>query len=281
MVVRIFILALLTACASSRPTPYQKEKKKQGYRDQSLEDLRVASFRGNAYTKKDRASLFAEFRAIENCQEGERKHANIIDISDKTVAKEITRSSGGVWGPSFYGGMYPYYSRHSSFGVGIDYSSVNTQSWNETLLFPYIEIYYTCSDKIYRPQVHFKELSAEQVKHLIKDVKGGLQVEKILDSSPNKETVQVGDIILKANGRRVEKIFELIRLFNENHDVVTLQILREGHRVNSKLLSVEVTSEVAKAERSIIQKVCSYKTDKYQKALKERPICLRKVPSGK
>lgn len=272
MFFQILILALIAGCSSTRPTPYQKEKKKQGYRDNVIEEIKVASFKGNSYTKKDRARSFAEFRAIENCR-NESKHANIIDVFDKTIEKEITRSSGGAWGPSFYGGMYPYYSRYSSIGVGIDYSTISTNSWNETLIFPYIEVYYTCANAIFRPQVHFKELSSEQIKHLVKDVKGAIQVENVLKGSPNKNSVQLGDIVLKANGKRIEKVYELIRMFNAENRDISLQMLREGNIVVSKLQSTDVTKEVIGTEEEIIQNVCRYKKDDKQLELKKREIC--------
>lgn len=270
---RLFILILVVSCSSTKPTPYQKEKKKQGYRDNVFEELKVSSFKGNTYTKKDRARLFAEFRAIENCRKTNDLLANIIDVFDKTIEKEIIRSSGGAWGPSFYGGMYPYYSRYSSFGLGVDYSTVSTNSWNETLTYPYIEIYYTCSKRIFRPQVHLKELSSGEMRHLVKDVKGAIQVEKILDNSPNKTSLELGDIILKANGKRIEKVYELIRLFNEKNQDVSLQIMREGDRLPTKLKSVEVTEEVVEAEKDIIKKVCHLSKNEMEKELKFIPLC--------
>lgn len=253
---RFLLLVLVASCSTSKPTPYQKEKKKQGYRDLTYEELRVSSFKANAHTKKDRATLYAEFRAIDLCLAEGKKHANLIDVIDKTVEKEITKSSGGAWGPSFYGGAYPYYSRYSTIGVGIDYSTISTDSWKETMTFPHIEIYYTCTDQVFRPKIQFKELSAEEIKHLVKDVKGALQIEKIMDSSPNKDSFETGDIILKANNRRMQKVFELISLLNANRREVVLEILREGERKRLTLKSADVTSEVSQAEERIIKEAC-------------------------
>ena len=256
---RLLILLLAVSCSTSKPTPYQKEKKKEGYRDLTFEELRVSSFKANAHTKKDRAILYAEFRAIDQCLVEGKKHANLIDVLDKTVEKEITKSTGGAWGPSIYGGAYPYYSRYSTIGVGIDYSSISTNSWKETLTFPYIEIYYTCADRVFRPRVQFKELTAEEIKHLVKDVKGALQIEKIMENSPNREYFGPGDIVLKANGKRIEKVFELISLFNADKTEVNLDILREGERKLLTLKSVDITSEVEQAEAEIIKKACQDK----------------------
>ena len=262
----LLLLALAIGCSSSKPTSYRKEKKQEGYRDKTFEDLRVASFKANTHTKKSLAHTYAEFRAIEICRR-EKKHANIIDVFDKTVEKEITKSSGGVWGPSIYGGMYPY-SRYSRIGFGMDYGTVSTNSWNETLTFPFLEVYYTCSDKILRPLLQMKELKADDIKHLVKDVKGALQVEKILTESPNSRTLEVGDILLKVNGKRVEKIYELIRFFNERSSV-SVELLREGERVKTSVTAKDVTPEVIASEEKVIKKVCEDVKNK-------RAICPKK-----
>lgn len=263
----LLLLLTLVSCAT-KPTPYQKEKKQEGFKDESYEELKVSRFRGNSYTKKDRAQSYAEFRAIEVCRR-EEKLANMIDIFDKTVQKEITRSSGSGWGPSYFG-MYPYYSRYSSFGFGAGFNTISTNSWNETLIFPNIEIYYTCAEKVFRPQLIMKEISAEDMKHLVKDVKGAIQVEKLLEDSPNK-ILEPGDIILKANGRRIEKVFELIRLFKDKDTEVSVQVLREGERMPAKLTGIDVTAKIQEAEKKIIEKVCKDKDD--QEKLKDNQLC--------
>jgi len=264
------ILFIITGCASTKPTAYKKEKKHEGFSDDSFEDLKIARFKGNSYTKKELAQKYAEFRAIENCSP-EQKHANMIDIFDKTIQKEVTRTSGTNWGPSSYFGMYPYYSRYSSFGIGAGFSTISANSWNETLVYPIIEVYYSCAEKIMRPDIIFKEISTQDMKHLVKDVKGAIQVDKIQDNSLNKTAVEVGDIILKANGKRVEKVYELIRLFTAHNPDVTVQILRDGERVVAKMHGRDVTSEIVKAEQEIIQKVCSDKKD--QDHLKTNALC--------
>ena len=268
---RILILLLIAGCSSTKPTPYQKEKKKEGYRDSTIEDLKVSTFKGNTYTKKEKAQMYGEFRAIENCSK-ENLHANIIDIFDKTVHKEITRSTGSGWGPSYFG-MYPYYSRYSSFGFGAGFNTMSSNSWNETLVFPVIEIYYNCAQTIHRPGIIFKELSAEQMKHLVKDVKGAIQVEKIQENSLNQKSIELGDIILKANGKRIEKVYELIRLFTKDSPDVNIQILREGEKIPGKITSSDITSEVDKTEKEIISKVCKNKKEKREKELADNKLC--------
>lgn len=272
MLIRILALIFVVSCSSSKPTPYKKEHKKEGYLDSTFEELKVSRFRANSYTKKEKAELYAEFRAIENCR-AENKRANIIDIFDKTEEKVVTRTSGTNWGPSYGFGSYPYYSRYPGYGFGIDMSTASGTIWNEKLAYPNLEVYYECRDKIFRPQILMKEISAEQMKLLVKDLKGGLQVEKIPDTSPNIKKIELGDIILKANGKRIEKVYELVRLFDTADSVVTVSILREGRPLTAKITSIDVTADVDKTEQEIITKVCSKKKDDDQKDLKSSQLC--------
>jgi PDZ domain len=271
MVLRILALLIVVSCSSTKPTTYHAERKKEGYNDSSMNEMKIASFKANTYTKKSDAQKYAEFRAIEICSTRENKHANIIDIFDKTVEKDITRTSGTSWGPNYGFGMYPYYSRYSSFGIGVGMNTVSGTSWNEKLVYPIIEIYYNCRDRIFRPQILMKEISDEQMKLLVKDLKGALQVEKLVEKSPNEGKVEMGDIILKANGKRIEKVHELIQLFDQKNDVVTLSILRDGKAITTKITAIDVTDEVIKTEDSIVKSVCDQK-DKQEK-LKKREIC--------
>jgi hypothetical protein len=271
MIAHLLILAFLVGCSTSKPTPYQKVKNKEGYRDHIFEELKVATFGGNEYTKKDRAQLYAQFRAIEKCRQN-NKYANMIDIFDKTVEKNVIRSYGTGWSPTYFG-TYPYYSRYSSFGMSAGYSSMSYNSWSETLSYPVIEVYYNCNDSVVRPQMIFKEITADNMKHLVKDVKGAIQVEKLLDHSPNKGSIEVGDIVLKANGRRLEKVYQLISLFNKDTIEVSVQLLRDGKTIIEKLKSVDITVEVKKTEEELIASVCKHQTNDNETELKTNPLC--------
>lgn len=271
MLIRILCLLIVVSCSSTKPTTYHAERKKEGYNDNTLDGMSVASFKGNSYTKKDEARTYAEFRAIEICKTRENKLANIIDMLDKTVEKDVTRTSGTNWGPSYGFGAYPYYSRYSSFGIGVGMSTVSGTSWNEKLIYPHIEILYNCREKVFRPQIMMKEISSEQMKLLVKDLKGALQIEKVIEGSPNARKVEAGDIILKANGKRIEKVYELIRHFDKENDLVTLSILREGQPVLAKITATDITSEVVKTEEEIIKRVCDKKNK--QEKLKKKELC--------
>lgn len=263
------MLLSLVACAT-KPTPYQKEHNKQGYRDIMEDGLRISSFKGNSVTKKDYATSFAEFRAIDQCR-NENLHANILDVVDKTIKKDVTRSSGTGFGPTW--GMYPYYGRYSSIGIGGTFGGMSGQSWQETLIFPQIEVYYTCSEKIQRPKMVFKEISDEQMKLLVKDLKGALQIIKIEEDAPSKNDFEHGDIILKADNQRIEKVYELHRLITPNRKELTVAIMREGQKMEKTLKTSDVTENVIKAEDDIIGKICQMKKEEKQKDLLKSKAC--------
>jgi hypothetical protein len=271
----LLVFLFLTGC-SIHPTPYQKEKKKEGYSDGLDDEIRIARFIANSSTKGRTAQKYAEFRAIEYCREVENTHANIIDISDKSRKKNVIKTSGGSWGPSFAFGMYPYYSRYSSFGMGLGYHSHQTESWSETLTYPEIEVFYRCSDYMIRPQLILKEISSENMRLLVKDLKGALQVEEISTESINRGIIEIGDIILKANEQRIEKVYDFINLFQKRNSIVHVQLLRDGERKEVNLKGREVTQDALNAEDSIIHLVCQDKNKKYQKKLKKSNICLFK-----
>lgn len=264
------LLLLLVGCGTS-PTPYQKEKKDEGYSDSTREDLRISSFKANHYTKPSKARLYAEFRAIENCLRDGFKYANILDIFDKTISKEVLKTDSNVYGPSYYGGygMYPFYSRYSSFGVGVNFSNVSSRSWNETYVYPNIEIPYLCANNVYRPKMMFREVPAEEMKHLVKDIKGGVQIQKIMDDSPNKGVLKNDDIILKVKEDRIEKVYEMIRLFSADRQTIPITLLRDGKRMNLRIKAVDVSDTVGEASQKIIHEACKEKPikEKFQKTL--------------
>ena len=253
----LFVSSILMSCANG-PTPYQKKKKDEGYSDGEKDNLKISKFRANHYTKSSQARLYAEFRAIENCLRDGFKFANIIDIFDKSVRRRVTRTDGSVYGPSYYGsyGMYPFYSRYSGLNVGVNFSNVTTSSWDETYVYPEIEVLYSCGNSIYRPKLMFREVPAEEMKHLVKDIKGGVQIQKILDDSPNKIIFKENDILIRVNGKRIENVYEFISLFNDKTQTIDVDYLRDGFTKNAKMVAVDVTELAQVAEKKIIQQAC-------------------------
>lgn len=216
---------------------------------------------------------YAQFRAVEICRNSHFLHANIIDIFDKSIRQNVIKTTGDGWGPSYGFGMYPYYSRYSSFAIGASFNSMSSESWSDVVIYPYFEVVYNCANKIFRPQLVFKELSAEDLKHLVKDIKGAIQIEKVLPHSPNKDFWEVGDIILKVNNTRIEKVFEVIQYFDETHLSLNVQLMRDGKILNRDLKAIDITEEVKEAEKSLIFDVC-HQTQRKSKRLKSSSLCV-------
>lgn len=264
------LILILLSCSSQKRTPYQKfkEKKGGGYNEIIFDsDLKSISFKGNSHTKKSYAELFSKFRTIENCR-SENKLSQMLSVSDQSKSKTVTRSTSDVYGfPSYYG-YHPY--RYSGIGFSAGFNTIRSDSWDETLIYPQIEVYYRCVEKVYEPEIILREVPASEMNALVKDLKGALQIENILEGSPNLKVLKVGDIILKASGSRIQKNHELLKIFSTNQKHETLEIMREGQRMPIKIMATDVTSQVKSSEEAIILAAC-----KFDDVRKKSPLCPR------
>lgn len=255
----LVILCVLMSCSSQKPTKYQAYKKKKGggYQEQLIgENLWLVSFKGNEKSSVSTSTAFAKFRAIEICRKEKKKFAHILDSLDKTKRKTITRTSSTGF-PSYYYGMSPFYSRYSGFGYGFGFSSTNSSSWNETLKYPRIEVFFECADEVYGPELALREVMGEEMKHLVKDLKGGLQVENIPAGSPNEGKIQVGDIIIRGQGKRIEQAYLLSTMFGKASGYkIKVDLLRNGTTKSAVMKGTSITSEVEKEQKEVIKKVC-------------------------
>lgn len=263
----VICCALLASCSSKR-TQYQKyDKKEGGYSHQKLEDdLHATRFEANSLTKRSYAELFAKYRSLEICREEGKKYAHILAVIDRSSKKKITRSNGDAWGPSYYYGMSPFYSRYSGFGFSTGINVINSRSWEETLIYPNVEVIYHCTEKIFEPEIAMREVPADEMKHLVRDLKGGIQVEKILPGSPNKD-VREQDIIIKARGKRIVNGHEVLALFKDGPSPVELEILREGEKKTVRLQADDVTEKVIGNLSELKEKACKFPDVKTASAL--------------
>lgn len=266
----LIVLFIIAGCSSKERTKYQPFKKKQGgYQDKSIEEnLKVVSFKANSSTKKHYAVTFAKFRAIDICTNENFPLTHLLDTFDKTQSETVTRTSSSGY-PSYYYGMSPFYSRYSGFGYGFGFSTVNSQSWNETLQYPDVEVIFECAQEVYEPQVVFREVSADEMKHLVKDLRGGLQVEKFVNNSPDQKQLRVGDIVINANGERIQQIYQLLSHFHKTKShKLEIDILRNGLvKTGLTLVGHNASDKILAAQKEIIQSACK------QKELKEHKLC--------
>lgn len=255
----ILSLIILAACGSD-PATYKASNGKTGYSDKMVDpNLKVSSFQGNSSTKTEKAQLYAKFHAIEMCMEMNRKLTHILAVKDKTFQKEITQTT--AYAPTYYYGMAPYYGRYGAYGSGVSmygaYGSTNTQTSTEVKNIPQFDVYFECVDDAIDARMSFKTLSSADLKNLVKDLKGGVQVDEILPDSPNKDIFQVGDIILKANGTRVATTIELYQAHrNSNAKKFTIEFLREGKTKTAEVKFLNVTDMVANSQAEIIKEAC-------------------------
>ncbi len=151
--------------------------------------------------------------------------------------------------------MYPYYGRYgSSFGLGI--SNVSGPYLEETHTYPEFHVHFHCSNKAFSPEILLREVGAEEMKLLVKDLKGGLQVEKILDNSPNRSSIHVGHVIAKVNNVRIDEVSKILRAFECELKGVPVEIIREGVRKIVILKSLDVTDLILKAQVEIVRSTC-------------------------
>ena len=262
---RLFLLlVLVTSCASDR-TKYGKYSKKEGgYQEKVLEDsLRVVSFKANSRTKTELARKFARFRATEICLTENFKLAHILGVFDKTESKTVTRTSSNGY-PSYYYGMSPFYGRYSGFGFG--FGSMHSSSWNETLKYPDVEVIFQCANEAFEPLTVFREVPAEEMKHVVKDLRGALQVEKIPKEVGVSE-LKVGDILIIAEGERIQQQYQLLSHLNKSKTRhIRVEVLRDGKTKQGLVLKAQdISPQVLEAQASLVKGVCKKEEMKVNK----------------
>lgn len=270
----LIILLVLGAC-SSRRTPYQEfDKEVGGYRDRIVEDdIRSARFEANYKTKRTYAEFFARFRALETCRAAGQPLSHVLGVIDRSSEKKVLRGSGDYWGPSYYYGLSssPFYSRYSGFGFSTGINVVNSRAWEETLVLPDVEVLYHCTEKVFEPGLVLRDVPPEEMKLLVKDLKGGVQVEKILPGSTNKK-IKVGDVIIKARGERLSKGYEVLALFRKGPGPAEVSVLREGKELSIPLVAHDVTERVRADLAALLKKACEFDDIRDETQLcKEKP----------
>lgn len=247
---------IIYGCSTS--STYKPKGKNDGYTDQVVDgNLRMVTFQGNAKTTKERAELFAKYRAIEICKEMNAPLTHILLVRDQSFEKEISQTQS--YYPTYYYGAAPYYGRYGPYGGGVNmyYGPAGTTTYNETYKYPKYEVYFECDSKAFDSGVSFKPLSQSQVSKFVQDLKGGVQVDEVLPDSPNKNLLKSADIILSANGSRVGNVLELYKASREaRQNNFTLDIIREGKPQKVLVKFKDVTEHAKESERRIIDETC-------------------------
>lgn len=251
---RIYLfLILLIIAACSTPTQYVPETKNKGFSDKTIEnDLRVASFQGNAKTKKETAELYAKFRAMEVCHELGRRYTHLLLVKDKTFSK-ITQTSSTT--PNYYYGMAPYYGRYGGYGMA--YSTPTTTTSSESSTFPFYEVYFECVEEPVDARISFIDLSSSQMDKLVSDLKGAIQVNEVLSDSPNIGKLQKADIVYKVAGERVTTIIEAYHAARKSkNQSVMVEFFRDGMKKQTLVSFKNVAELVEQSQNEIIKEAC-------------------------
>lgn len=264
----------LVNCAHTDRTGYHPANWTGGYTDNKLDgQMRVARFAGNAYTRSDTAVRLSNFRAFEVCKEEGFEAARVFGVNDLSTSQTVTKSASSTYtAPMQYNGSSNYYgytSHHSGTITGGN-QYANTTSWNETYRYPTFDTYFKCTDHIFQTKLELKPISPEDMKPFVKDLMGALQVQNIKDDSPNHVAIQVGDLVVKVEGNRVQNLVQFVNAVDNAKDKgrIELRIIRDGKPKTVTAAAVEATSEVIKAENELIDRECSLAPE-----LKKRPIC--------
>lgn len=263
-----FLILAAIGC-SSNPTGYVPSKNKQGYSDRIVEnELRVATFQGNYSTKKDKAELYAKFRALEICRDMGKTYTHIFVVKDKSYAKEVTQTTSSS--PNYYYGMSPYYGGVGMYGtgVGVAYGATSTHTSTDTHTYPMFEVYFECTEKPLDARISLSNLSEAQMETLVKDVQGGVQVEEVLPDSPNIGKLQKADIIYKANGERVTTVLDVYRAARKvNQQNLKVDFFRDGKPKETTVSFIDVTEMVDHAQKEILKEACKIDVIKDKQAI--------------
>ena len=276
---KIFSLVLLTTllCACVSRTQYQAyDNQTGGYLDGQFDDgTRWAKFAANAHTTKTDAENFSLFRSIEVCKFKGFKFTSILGTRDLSTTQNVQKTAVNTYQqPTYFSGSGNSNSNVNYLGNG--FANVNTQSnfegsvtggdqyttqssWTEAYTFPLFETGFVCVDSFFKLGFELKFINENDMKPYVKDLKGALQVEKVLDESPNIGKIKVADIIFKVDGERIWNIFDLAKIISKAGDMekIKLEIIRDGKKAVVYAKAVDKSNRLMHDEEMIKSLVCN------------------------
>lgn len=225
--VAILLVPALSGCASfnkAAPPTYGPSLFSEGYTDntQTLnhQNLYSTIYESNGRLNDQGVQQLARFRAIEKCKSLKFEYAQIFKSEDRGSSNMILRSSTSTQ-------QFPtsYVRGPNGTSVWGGNSLTSTSTWNETVHRPAALVYYFCTNQSQALRSQFRPLSGQDLKPLVKDLLGGLQVWRAEDSGLKR-----GDVILGVgDSKRIVDEAELYSyLLGENKNSVTFDVLRDG-----------------------------------------------------
>lgn len=248
----VFIIFLgLAGCASA--TKYHSRAEDGGYEDGQLDtNYKISRFVGNALTSAETSNIYTQVRALEVCRESGFKLAKIVAVVDQTTSKTATNTKTNV------------FANPDGPLIGM----INSKTSTKTYVYPTFAAAYFCANADYRLGIIFKLIEAEEMKPFVKDLMGAVQVNSILEGSPNNGRVQTGDLVTKVNGRRVDSIYNVIyEVHRAGKEQSTLTLFREGRPMEVKVQSIDSTAATGQEFEGLLARAC------VDSNLKKRSIC--------
>ncbi len=279
--VGLFFVAIASLLSCATRTKYEPHGNSGGYSETTLDSgVNVARFSGNAHTTPGDAKIFSQFRAVELCEQQGSKVTRILKVEDKSQSKDVQKSETSTHQrPSTIDGSSNSIGGYTSYSGTVTGGSAtsNTTSWIETLNFPIYDAYFSCANQVYLTGIVPKDLSADEMKSLVKDLLGAIQVQSFGEQSPNKGVLRVGDIIYKLNKERVTTVDQFSAEVNSSKEKLNLKasIFRDGQPLVVKIKATDSTDTFLKFSEQLKAAACTVSE------VKTRPICQNRMPASR
>lgn len=286
----IFLLGLiLSSCV--HPTPYQPDQGKGGYTIERVErGLLMSRFSGNSETDWQNAQFYSVLAAVITCQDRNKMQAEVLSVMDYSTSKTIQHTlSSTNRQPSQINMSGTMASKTQALGQSLltdsTYNMTGTMTggnaqttsstWNETLHFPDFVTLFSCEKELYRFDVEWTYRSEDLIGQITPDQLGALQCIKQNGEAPSADQLQVGDLLIKVNGRRVLSYFDLRDEIKKAPDKkkIPIEILRNKQPIHLQVEATNQTNELTKYNKTILRAAC--RGEEFENS----PYC-RRVPAG-
>ena len=93
--------------------------------------------------------------------------------------------------------------------------------------------------------VETREVSQDDMKPLVKDLMGAIQVTSVDPDSPNFKAIKVGDIVIKVGPDRTQTFFQFDQAiqFSGKNSPVSMELYREGTRKTVRVSTYDASPQ--------------------------------------
>lgn len=263
MLKRLFLLMnvvwFISGCAM--PTKYMSDQGEGGYSEAKINKLLyLTRFKGNSRTSKQDALDYSIFRAVEICRDNKIKLARLFFIFDFTKEEKVFHTWTSTFqSPSFVSSILSDFGGNvivqSSVTQGSGYSITN--SWSDIITTPQFHTIFACAENQITIDLDLVAVSKDEMKILVKDLLGGMQIHSLAGSSPLNKYFKYGDIITKVNDQRVQDpaMFSYAIETTVEHNI-KINFYRDGKEQVVSVQKIDVSDDALKTQGALIRKVC-------------------------